>query len=372
MPPPLTEKKRERDPLAAWSFGLSLAGLFLAGPLAAVPAVVCGHAAGRRARGRGKTKPGLAVAGTVVGYSSFLVHALLLAVFLPITPLYERMKARLVKPNHVFVLAVTEESGPDALDGVERALAARLKRAAVSHEILRLPDGRIEVRVGVGLGLSIEGARDLLTQRGVLQFRLVHPDSDELVEKALAAGNAPPGYEAVNEDERWLLRRTGGHGEGEAARKELRCFAAPDELHETMLKRRFREGKPLLYEPILVNRRTLLSGERVADAKGEFNPMGRRYVSLRFDRRGARRLAEITTDYAPAGPKNPDTVEGRRLAIVIDGEVWSAPAIRLPIPGGRAIIEGAFTDEEADGLARILGAPPLPVAVRLVEERPLG
>ena len=76
-------------------------------------------------------------------------------------------------------------------------------------------------------------------------------------------------------------------------------------------------------------------------------------------------------DYAPAGRKNRDSGRGRRLAIIVDGEVWSAPTIKMAIPGGKAIIQGAFTNEEVDGVARVLGSPPLPVAVRIVEERAL-
>jgi preprotein translocase subunit SecD len=63
-------------------------------------------------------------------------------------------------------------------------------------------------------------------------------------------------------------------------------------------------------------------------------------IAITFTQRGAKRFAEVTRDHV-----------GKRLAIVIDGKVYSAPKIMTEIPGGKALISGSFTDQEATELA---------------------
>jgi preprotein translocase subunit SecD len=78
-------------------------------------------------------------------------------------------------------------------------------------------------------------------------------------------------------------------------------------------------------------------------------------------REGARRFERITSDNV-----------GKRLAIVLDGTVYSAPVIRERIAGGQAQITGSFTPEEARDLAIILRAGALPAPVRIEENRTVG
>ena len=63
---------------------------------------------------------------------------------------------------------------------------------------------------------------------------------------------------------------------------------------------------------------------------------------------------------------------GRQLAILLDGEVQSAPRINERIPRGRAQITGTFTAEEAKDLSVVLEAGSLPAPVRIIEERTVG
>jgi len=85
------------------------------------------------------------------------------------------------------------------------------------------------------------------------------------------------------------------------------------------------------------------------------------YVSLSFDSRGARLFGQITG----ANIK-------KRLAIVLDGVVNSAPVIQDKITGGRAQITGRFTMEESRDLAIVLRAGALPAPVKIIEERTVG
>jgi len=114
-------------------------------------------------------------------------------------------------------------------------------------------------------------------------------------------------------------------------------------------------------ESIVVAKETLLSGEYIANAGTNFNQFGQPYVTLTFNAAGGRKFARITGDN-----------EGKRLAIVLDGEVYSAPVIRAKIVGGRAMIEGNFTTEEAHDLAVVLRSGSLPAPVNVLEERSVG
>jgi preprotein translocase subunit SecD len=82
---------------------------------------------------------------------------------------------------------------------------------------------------------------------------------------------------------------------------------------------------------------------------------------VRFDDTGTRRLARATRENV-----------SRPLAIVLDDVVLSAPLILEPILGGEMQIAGGFTRESANQLAIVLRSGPLPVRLRVIEERQLG
>ena len=114
--------------------------------------------------------------------------------------------------------------------------------------------------------------------------------------------------------------------------------------------------------PYLLKRKTLLTGESLEDAKVTIsNRFGEPYVSLKFDSQGARDFDRITAQNVK-----------KRLAIVLDGVVHSAPVIQERISGGNAQITGSFTMDEAHDLAIVLRAGALPAPVRILEQRTVG
>jgi preprotein translocase subunit SecD len=121
-------------------------------------------------------------------------------------------------------------------------------------------------------------------------------------------------------------------------------------------------GRVTRRDPYVLERRPVLSGESVRDAKIQIDSQyNRPYVAFSLDSLGAERFASVTT-------RN----RGRRLAIVLDDKVQSAPVIREPITAGEGSITGQFTLQEATNLAIVLrsGALPAPLAIR--EERSVG
>jgi preprotein translocase subunit SecD len=106
----------------------------------------------------------------------------------------------------------------------------------------------------------------------------------------------------------------------------------------------------------------VITGEYLTDARVQIDSRyNEPYVSLSFDSRGARLFGQITG----ANIK-------KRLAIVLDGVVNSAPVIQDKITGGRAQITGRFTMEESRDLAIVLRAGALPAPVKIIEERTVG
>jgi preprotein translocase subunit SecD len=114
--------------------------------------------------------------------------------------------------------------------------------------------------------------------------------------------------------------------------------------------------------PYVLEKRPVLSGDTVRDARIQISTLDNTpYVSITFNSSGSDRFARITT-------RN----RGRRLAIVLDDKVQSAPVIREAITGGQAQITGRFTLKEATNLAIVLRSGSLPAPLTIREERSVG
>ena len=115
-------------------------------------------------------------------------------------------------------------------------------------------------------------------------------------------------------------------------------------------------------QPYLVEEPVLMTGDVVTDAR--VRPGGRLegpYVTVDLDRRGTDVFGALTAENV-----------GRRLAIILDNTVYSAPVIKEPIPGGHVQITGNFSIDEAHELAIVLRSGALPAPVEIIEERTVG
>ncbi|PID38650.1 MAG: protein translocase subunit SecD [Proteobacteria bacterium] len=160
-------------------------------------------------------------------------------------------------------------------------------------------------------------------------------------------------------------------------KKALLAFIASLKVpknREIMLGEQFakdKKGNPLpdkIYVTHYLRRRTELTGDYITDAEVQFdNQSGRPEVSLTFDRTGADIFARVSGDNV-----------GKRMAIVLDEKVNSAPVLQERIGGGRARITlGGFKDpfklqEEAHDLAGVLRSGALPAPLRKTFERQVG
>jgi preprotein translocase subunit SecD len=114
--------------------------------------------------------------------------------------------------------------------------------------------------------------------------------------------------------------------------------------------------------PYLLESRTLMTGEYIQDARVRpSEQLSGPSVEVILNNQGARLFEQITA----ANVK-------RRLAIILDNNVYSAPVIQERIGGGRASITGSFDIKEARDLAIVLRAGALPAPVEIAEERTVG
>ena len=115
-------------------------------------------------------------------------------------------------------------------------------------------------------------------------------------------------------------------------------------------------------EKLIISKRIVMSGDNLVDAQPSIqNQQNEPTVSFTLDRLGAQKFGRATTDNV-----------GKRLAIVLDGKVISAPNINEPITSGSGVISGNFSFQEATDLSLLLRSGALPPPLDVVEERTVG
>jgi len=177
--------------------------------------------------------------------------------------------------------------------------------------------------------VQLPGVRDpqrainLIGQTALLEFKLV--DDEGNIEEALK-GNIPPGDIILYQ--RSVDEKTG------AVRKI----------------------------PFLLREKTMMTGEFIKDARVALDSQFHEpYVAMEFTDVGAKLFEQITA----ANVK-------KRLAIILDNNLYSAPVIQERIAGGRAQITGRFDTKEASDLAIVLRSGALPAPVKVLEQRTVG
>lgn len=204
-----------------------------------------------------------------------------------------------------------------ALSQAVEVLRKRVDRFGVAEPVIQpAGDTRILVQLPGLSEADKEAAMRTIQKAAFLEFRLVHPDSDRLLQE----GVIEPGYE--------VLRR----------------------------KERNKQGQEMV-EAVMVRKRAEMTGSGIRSAMVTRGNMGEPEINFNLDSQGAERFAEITRENV-----------GRRLAIILDGELYSAPVIRTAIETGSGSITGKFDDREAFELVNVLQNP-LRAPLRIIESR---
>ncbi|PKP91760.1 MAG: protein translocase subunit SecD [Alphaproteobacteria bacterium HGW-Alphaproteobacteria-16] len=233
-----------------------------------------------------------------------------------------------VQDSTRFVISQTSAGNAQAVDqamGDAREVVDRRINALGTLEptIVRQGSERIVVQVP-GLQ-NPEALKELLGKTARLEFKLVDITADAA---EIARGVAPIGSEIAPYPD---------------APAGLPYVAYPTQ-----------EG----HSPqIALKRQVIVSGDQLINATQEFNENQEVVVGFTFDSQGGRRFAQTT-----------QANTGKPFAIIVDGQVISAPNINEPILGGRGQISGGFTVESANQLAIALRSGKMPVKLNVVEE----
>lgn len=296
-------------------------------------------------------------------------------------PPAEKIKLGLdLKGGTSYTLEIDESQlpeGSDVKDARDRAIEIirnRVDSMGIAEPNI-YPDGtkRIVVQIpGMKAG-DRERASENLRKAAYLEFRMVHPANARLVAALFSANKIPANFVAVNLP--GDARSSGGNFWQRTAsapmdRAERDAVARFEEKtgYELLLEREIVGGKEC-FRPTYVEKRPVLKGDSIKTADVGYGAMGQRTVDFTLDARGRRIFGEVTTDFAPQGPKNPEPNNYRQLAIILDGTLYSAPRIQTPIVAGNGQITGSFTLEEANDLALVLRAGALPAPLSVLEER---
>ena len=239
-------------------------------------------------------------------------------------------------------------------------------------EIYPLLDNRIVIRLpGVDVNKRIE-AKNSIMSVAFLEFRLVHSESDAWVSELFTSGLTPRGFSAVRVGNEQYYVRDRKVVEDKAMDRvfwdDLKRFGSKRGAEFMLEKETLRDGSTV-YKPAYIEVRKQLTGSALKDARVEYDQYNRPYISLSFNKAGAERFGKVTAAYAPRGENNLNSETGRRLAIILDGKLYSAPTIQDAIYSGNAQITGSFTVDECTRLVNVLRAGALPAPVTIIEER---
>lgn len=245
-----------------------------------------------------------------------------------------RAKGLLAEEFRTYHLSDTTLNGDAAIQmDLKADEIARVKKMAAEKALMKVrnrvdeygarepvirPQGEDRIMVQLPGVIDEEKARKEIGRTGHLEFKLVDDSGD--LREALN-GNVPPG---------------------------------------TQLYYYRKDDPEMAGRPILLKEETLLTGDLLAEARVQFDSRGGRpYVAIKFNAKGSRIFAQVTEEHIH-----------ERLAIVLDGEVYSAPTIQSKIVG-EGMITGNFTDESAKSLALVLREA-FPTPVKILYEKTVG
>ena len=269
--------------------------------------------------------------------------------------------------------SITAEDRRRAQDQALEVLRNRIDSAGTREAVVYKEEstGRIVFEIpGVGDD-ERQNLEDLIKRPAVLEFRLVHENNFELVNKLLADNIVPPGYRMVTVEGRkyyQLDEKFEGDRGSDEYKLQVASTGRISPLYELMLEEETVDTYGKMYVPYYVDIRPLLDGTAIKSARPDYDEYGQVQVALSMTGEGAKQFFNITKDYSPGGDENPGET-GRLLGIIMDDTLYSAPRLNEVIPSGSATISGNFTYETAASLSNALNSGSLPVGIEILMQQ---
>ena len=250
------------------------------------------------------------------------------------------------------LLDLTPQKKKEYVEGALEIIRSRIDKTGVSEPSIRL-QGKDKIEISLPGVASPEQAKKVIKSTARVGYHLVEKDP------------APFSVDASKYFERYLILKS------DVARKnylkEIESKIKLPNRYKLYVfwgkDRNSIDPKPRPTYFMVLEKREGLSGKHISpNTYVSLNPDNlQNVISFQLTPEGAKVFGELTTKYT-----------GRRMAIVIDEKIRSAPNINEPILGGSAQISGDFTPQEAKDLALIIKEGALPVPMNIVQERSIG
>jgi len=238
----------------------------------------------------------------------------------------------------------------------------RIDKTGINEPVIQaLKDHRINIQLPGITPEKREEAEKNIKSAAFLEFKLVHAQNDQLVDKLFASGRVPEGYDV---GEGRTFKRISEAAYNELVKDpdyfhRLSLFEVPgnDPRYAFMLEAVGTSANA--FRPVFVLRKAEMNGSALSSATVETDRItGEVSVGLRFNAKGTAEFARLTAKHV-----------GRQLAIVLDDTLYSAPRIKQALPDGVASISGEFSRAAATQLRNILNAGSLPAPMKILEVR---
>ena len=281
----------------------------------------------------------------------------------------------------MFELDTAKLGGSSAKDAQVLAMCVIRKRViamgATQPNIQALGDTRIIVEIPKLNTFDQKRILNILQSVAFLEFRMVHPKSAELIRQLDSSNQIPPGFilatieDPGRRDQRCAYYRRNTSTDApsivnmeENLRERIATFHAPPGFE--MLLQKYIIATQTYYKPHFVKKNAEIKCFNLNNVSCEYDQFNQPYVSLQLDNADKNKFWDLTKRYAAHGSENENPSIPRHVAIVIDGDVISAPHLEGEISNGQVIIRGNLTLAEAQDLSIELKAGPLPTQLKMV------
>lgn len=238
----------------------------------------------------------------------------------------------------------------------------------------RLSDEEVERIKDNAIDQALETIRNRIDQFGVAEPTIHRQAADEIVIQLpgvkdprraidIIGRTAQLEFKIVDDDAPVAaeLPSVIAHGDEEIVLERFKDKVPPNDEIQFMRSENRMTGE-VSKTPILLKKETLMTGDLLTEARVNIDQrFNEPYVSIKFNATGAKIFEDITGANVQ-----------KRLAIILDGNVYSAPVIREKISGGDAQITGSFSLEEVKDLAIVLRAGALPAPVKMLQNVTVG